>query len=416
MSARAADPLDKKLASGSVGLLLMPPKGMAWSDWRGPRRDGLSEAVPSRLPSTLRFAWRKKMTGPSMAGIAVSPPYLVVADKSANGDEDIWRCFDAQTGKELWVFQYAASGKLDYTNSPRATPVICDGKVYLLGAFGRLECVELATGSSIWSRDLRADYGGNAMSWGFCATPLVDGERLIVGTASPDAGLVAIHRETGETIWEAAGSPGAYGSLIAGEFGGRRQVVGYDSNALGGWDPATGQRLWTLPPKESSDLNATTPVNLGGRLLVSTESYGTRIYGFNPDGTICDQPLAQSNEFKPNASTPIALNGLLFGFASETLVCLDIEKLGTCWTSKRKAVGEPWGDYASLIGGNGRVLAASHTGLLSLFSADSKECRQISTLQVFDGKSPEVWSHPALMGDRLYLRSQDELVCVLLGE
>jgi len=398
------------------GFLPMPVKRegcLGWGDWRGPRRDGISDGVPAQLPAKPRFAWRKKTTGPSMAGVAVSLPYVVVADKSSNGDEDIWRCLDAQTGDERWVFQYAAPGKMDYTNAPRATPVICGDKVYLLGAFGRLECLELKTGNSLWSRDLLADFGGKPLSWGFCARPLVDGERLIVGTASPDAALVALNRQTGETLWEAPGNPAGYGGMVAGVFGGRRQIVGCDSKSLGGWNPETGERLWTM---ESDSLNVPTPIDLGGRLLVANEGFGARIYAFNSDGTLCDEPQASNDAFKPNATSPVTVNGLLFGFANETLSCLDLEKkLATNWSSSRKGA-DGWGDYASFIGGNGRVLATSVSGWLTLFEADGGGCRQVASLQVFDGAKPEVWSHPALVDSRLYLRSANEVVCLLLGE
>lgn len=386
--------------------------GAGWIDWRGgPRRDGISEFIPARLPAMAPVAWRKPMTGPGMAGIAVSPPYVIVADKSEDGNNDLWRCLDAETGRERWTFAYAAPGAMDYTNTPRATPVIRGGKAYLLGALGHLHCVELATGKPLWKRNLLADFGGTRPTWGCCASPLVDGDRLIFGTASPDAALVALNRHTGVVLWQTPGKPTAHAGMLLDTFGGRRQIVGYDAVSAGGWDPETGKRLWTLTPPVPGDFNVPTPLNSGGRLLLATENNGTRLYGFDPDGTIRPAPLASSEAFKPDASTPVLVNGLLFGFVNDSLVCLDPrDRLATRW----RADGDGWGTYASLIGGAGRVLATTTNGRLLLFAAEGGAFRLISSLRVFDRKNPEVWSHPALWKDRLYLRSGNEAVCMRL--
>ena len=91
------------------------------------------------------------MTGAGLSGVAATQQYVVVADRDPLDHFDVFRCLDAQSGQQLWQIQYAAPGNLDYGNSPRATPVIRDGLVYLLGAFGDLHCVTLAVSSSTLS-------------------------------------------------------------------------------------------------------------------------------------------------------------------------------------------------------------------------------------------------------------------------
>jgi len=58
-------------------------------------------------------------------------------------------------------------GKLDYGNSPRATPLIDKGKVYLLGAFGDLHCVNLADGSVVWKKNIVREYNAKLVAGGF---------------------------------------------------------------------------------------------------------------------------------------------------------------------------------------------------------------------------------------------------------
>ena len=386
----------------------------AWPEWRGgPKRDGLSESVPERLPARPRFAWRRVLSGPGMAGVAVQPPFVIVADKSGDGRDDVWRCLEEASGRERWALSYPAPGDMDYTNSPRATPVIRDGKVYLLGAFGHLHCAELATGKILWRRNLLKDFGGVAPTWGFCASPYLDGDRLIAGTASAEAALVALDRHTGALLWKTPGRPTAHAALIVATFGGKRQVAGFDCDSLGGWDPETGRRLWTVKPEGSGEFNVPTPLQYEDRLLAATENQGTRLHAFDGSGTVVAKAVAASTTFKPDVSTPVVVNGLLFGFAHGGLWCLDPRNgLATLWTEPAPGLG----DYASLIGGNGRVLAVGVNGSLMLLRAEGGGCRVISRLKVFDRESPEVWSHPALVGEHLYIRAQDEVVCLVLAD
>ena len=123
-------------------------------------------------------------------------------------------------------------------------------------------------------------------------------------------------------IWKTPGGPPGYGSLILGTFGGVRQIVGHDADSLGGWDPNTGQRLWTLVPEKKGDYNVPTPIDVFGRLLVATENNGTRLYNFSPNGQIRPVPVEQTHALAPDTSTPVVVDGLVFG-CFHGLFCLD---------------------------------------------------------------------------------------------
>jgi outer membrane protein assembly factor BamB len=244
---------------------------------------------------------------------------------------------------------------------------------------------------------------------------MVDGDRLFTGTASNDAALVALDRHSGKLLWKVPGHPMAHGAMLLDVFGGRRQLVGYDIESIRGWDPENGKHLWSITPPKPRDYNVPSPLKFGECLLLSTDDHGTRLHAFNTGGAIRPEPVAKQADLKPEISTPVIVNGLLFVTVNDLLICLDpANGLAERWRFEDKAFNE----YASLIGGNGRVLATTTTGELLLFAAEAQAPRLISRLQVFQGKSgrsPDVWAHPALVGDRLYLRSPEETVCLLFG-
>jgi len=213
-----------------------------WPDWRGANRDAISPDVPAAL-SGATLLWSHTMTGPGMSGLAVADGRVIAADKSFGETDDVFRCLDAETGRQVWKLAYPAPGRLDFTNSPRANPVVHDGLVYLLGAHGHLHCVEVETGDVVWSKNLPAEFAADVPTWGYCSTPLVVDDRLIVNPGAEAASLVALDRRTGGRLWAAPGDPPGYGSFILATFGGVAQIVGHDAPSLGGWHPQSAGRL-----------------------------------------------------------------------------------------------------------------------------------------------------------------------------
>jgi outer membrane protein assembly factor BamB/ABC-type phosphate/phosphonate transport system substrate-binding protein len=383
-----------------------------WPSWRGPHRDGVVAHLPARLSSEPHIVWQNDLTGAAISGVVVSGNCVLVADRDAADTSDIFRCFDVDAGVELWNFEYATSGNIkDYGNAPRATPIIHDGKVYTMGGLGDLHCLNLTDGEILWKKNLVTDFGGAVPTWGYCSSPLLVDDKIIVNPGARQASLVALDRVSGKEIWRSPGLPAAYSSFIVGTFGGVRQIVGYDEKSLGGWEIATGKRLWTLVPPQSGDFNVPTPIDAGGKLLVSSENNGTRLYGFESSGIIDAKPLAANAELAPDSSTPALASGKVFG-CWNSLYCLKANGgLRALWTGEDDA----FSNYACIIASSDRVLVISSRGELLLIDALSDKFEVLSRLKVFADES-EVLSHPALMRNRLYIRNGSKIVCLELAE
>lgn len=335
----------------------------------------------------------------------------MVVDRDAADLSDVFRCLDAATGAERWVLRYPAPGNLDYGNSPRATPLIVDDRVYLFGAFGHLTCARLATGELLWRRDLRREFGvTKQLVWGFAGSPLVVDDALIVQPGGPAASLVALDPRTGATLRQTPGDPAAFASPVVGEFGGVRQIVGYDEKSLGGWDVATGRRLWKLVPPEADDFNVPTPIPLAGKLLVTTENNGTRLYGFAADGRIRATPLARFDDLAPDTHTPVVVGERLFGVWSGRLYALDATTLQLLY----EAEDDAFTDYASLIASPTRLLIVTQYAEAILADATSDAWKPLARVRLVPDESG-LFSHPAVVGDRLYVRTSDRIVCVALA-
>ena len=397
---------------GSPGASMAVAAG--WTDWRGSAaRDAFVVSLPALLPASPRVIWRRPMRGQSPGGLAATGDRVIAPDKTEAADHDVWQCLRADTGEPVWTVSYPAAAEMDYTSASRATPVIVGDKVYLFGALGDLLCVELKTGAVLWHINLIRGYGGSVPQWGFCGTPLVRGDRIMVQTGSRRAGLVALNRLTGREVWRSPGSLPSYGSLLSADLGGRQQIVGHDSDSLGGWDPETGRRLWRLVPHVSNDFNVPTPVKVGDMLLVATENNGTRLYAFDDDGVIQPEPWAATQRLAPDVSTPVLADGLVWGADREGVHVLRVvSRLNPVWESS----GEEYTRYMSLIASPTGVLAVALSGNVHLFGVPPGAATRHTTAFPSGGEfPPEMWSHPALVGHRLYLRSATEVVCMDLA-
>ena len=90
-----------------------------------------------------------------------------------------------------------------------------------------------------------------------------------------------------------------------------------------------------------------------------------------------------------------------------------VDGLKTLWDTDADSLG----DYCSLIGASDRFLAITMTGKAVLVAANAKKYEKIGAIDLLEGEPEldrDVWSHPALVGNRLYVRSLLAVYCFIL--
>ena len=354
------------------------------------------------------IVWNVPLIHSGLGGIAATTRFVVFGDRDLDDFYDVFRCLNAQTGEVIWEVKRLAIGDLDYGNSPRATPLIVNGRVYCLSAFGHLLCISLTDGAVIWERNLQEEFPAEGeLPWGYCGSPLVVDNKVIMNPGASEASLLALNATDGSVHWKAPGAGPSYGSLIVATVGRKKQVIGHDAVSLGGWDVKTGHRLWTLKPKISGDFNVPTPIVHGDRLLVVTENNGARRYSFSNDGRVAPAADAINRVLRPDMSTPVMVHDRFY-CVNRFLYCLDVnDGLRELWRIRDKALA----DYGAIFASDDRVLIIGR-GELLLMPADGSQ-QIISRQEVFADNLP-VYSHPAIVGNRMYMRGESQLVCLAL--
>ncbi len=356
------------------------------------------------MPDSPDFRWSRDVDGLGIGGLAATRSQVIVTGRDALDRMDVIQCLDADTGEELWRHTYLAEGNLDYGNSPRATPLIHEGHVYSLGAFGHLNCIELDSGLVVWQRNIAADFAAADLVWGHSGSPMIIDDKLIVQPGGPAASLVALDPQTGETIWSTPGKAASYSSFVPLRIAGVTQLVGLDADSMGGWDPVDGRRLWSLVPERAGDFNVPTTIVLDQKIVATSENNGTRLYQFDEQGQIAPRPLASNDLLAPDTHTPVVCNGWLVG-AWNGLVALSLsDNFATVDTIDDPALM----GYASLIAGPKSVLALTESGDLLLIAVDDDSLRITSRLRLADDNA-YVLAHPALVNQSLYLRIENQV-------
>jgi len=383
-----------------AGQVALAGDGSSWPGHRGENRDGHVAKLPHKL-TKVELLWRFPLPSGGVGGVAATDSFVIASGRDAADHQDVFVCLDPIAGTELWRFQYPATQSLDYGNSPRATPLIDDPWVYLLGAGGQLHCVDADTGQVKWKRHLVDDLKGERPQWGYGGSPLIVDKRLIFQPGGHEHGIVAIDPANGDLIWKSSTDQTGYASPQVIEVNNMRQIIGLDRKSLRGWDAATGESLWTVTPDGSTEFHVPMPLVDQQGIIKIGEVRGARRYRWTENGKLSTKFESEQFDLSPDMHSPVATSKYVYG-VHEALLAISIDhEMEIKWRIDDNAFLE----HCSLFIADNRLLVVTERSELLLIdiSETSNNNRILFRSQLSDdGRS---LAHPALVGDILYVRT-----------
>jgi outer membrane protein assembly factor BamB len=354
------------------------------------------------------------------AGSGYSGPAIVGNRLYTMGSKDKDECvlaLDVLEGKELWSTPIGPLFKESHGNGPRATPTVVGDRIYTLGGQGVLVCLQSSDGKLVWKVDLKKDLGGRVMSgWGFCESPLVDGDRVVCTPGGARGAMIALDRNTGKEIWRTTEvtDPCAYSSILIAKIHNVRQYVQNTAKGVIGVAPDSGKLLWRFPVSTFRTAVIPTPICHGDCVYVSA-GYGA--------GCDCFRLDYSDNEFKPvklyanrimtNHHGGVLLYGdYLYGYSDSERgwVCQNFQTGKLVWKSNKLGKG-------SLTCAGGRLICYSENeGTVVLADASPKGWKEDGRFKLpreseIRPPAGKFWTHPVVANGRLYLRDQDLIFC-----
>jgi len=380
-----------------------------------------------------RELWRRPL-GPGYSAIATSGSELFTMAR--DGADERVLALDADSGRTLWEHRYETTSReghlVQFGKGPHATPLVLDDRVIVLGYTGVLKALARADGKELWSWHLLDQLGGDVLRWGYSASPILEGGRVIVLVGGDQAGVIAFDPKTGEKAWEGPKTRVSFASPIVIEVGDQRQLLYFSHDALNALNPQTGESLWHHEMKNSYENHASMPVwvpekNLlwvvsqqeaAGRALRLTrteaENTETNETGSAETGNAETKIEIEIEEIWTNSRLRVHhWNSLALGDTAFAAVGGDGSILTGVDLSTGKMLWKERGyNKANFVHTAGGTLALDEDGVLSWLELTRLGVTERGRLQVFQGVS---WTAPTVVGRRIYLRDKKEIVALELN-
>jgi outer membrane protein assembly factor BamB len=275
---------------------------------------------------------------------------------------------------------------------PRPTPIINAGRLFTLGAQGRLICFDVRNGKVVWTKKLKSQSRDSA----FTPSPLIESNLLILvlDGGPPGPCVVALDKDSGSEVWKAIDEKATMSSPIIVTAANRRQLIVWTQGAVSALDPVTGKLYW----RER---------HVGGASDAASVLWPDR--------------RPPSRQTTSETSTPLFEGDYIFTCnVSGELVCIEAKGGQILWATNQvtdaKSGGSihitPQGESALLFNDAGELIRAK------LSAAGYEEISRSALLQPTYpfGERKRAWSAPAYANGRVFARSDEALVCASLAK
>jgi len=404
-----------------------------WTEFRGPRGDGVSTStgLPLHWSESEGVKWKTPIHGRAWSSPVIWDRQVWLTTATEDGSE-LWAvAVDRDTGevmRDLKLFEVERpqfAHKFNSYASP--TPVIEAGRVYVTFGSPGTACLDTQTGKTLWER---RDFVCNHYRGAGSSPILHEGRIYLNFDGSDHQFVVALDAATGKTLWEVKrgidykdlgpdGKPEsegdwrkAFATCHLASFDGRLQLLSQGAKAMYGYDPLTGAELWRVEERTSHSAGTRPVVGFGmvfvpsgwsqGQILAIRPGKADEVLDANGPDTSNGQ-LSIVWKTKRNVPKKPALtrvDDLLYG--------LDDNGVATCWEAKTGTV--VWnervgGNYsASPIAGDGRLYFCSEEGKTVVVST-GREFKKLAENTLADG----FMASPAVSGKALFLRTKSAL-------
>lgn len=404
---------------GLAVLFCAMAKADDWPGFQGPNGDctsdetGLMKKWPKEGP---RILWTTEV-GAGFGGVAVENGKVYILDRETS-KKDILRCIDLQTGQDIWTSSYDAPGRISYPGS-RSHPTLDEENIYIAGPMGDLHCVSKTTHQPVWHINMLDKFDAQVPNWAISQAPALYKDTVIVAPIGSLAGVVALERKTGQTVWKSQPLHGraSYASPIITTIDAVDQVLIITTEGVTGVDAGNGKILWY-----NGDWQCRIPIAsatpLGDGLVFTSGGYGSgsiMIRVSKTAGGFDARTLFKNGDCKGQIHQPILHEGHLYINANdkgkrEGLMCMDL-KGNTKWKTGRS----PGFDWGGMLMADGMLYVVDgDAGDLCMVKPDPSGYKEVARAKYLDGE--QMWGTIAISDGRILLRDQKKLRCVDVKE
>ncbi len=382
-----------------------------WPDFLGANRDGYARGVRFSTDwetEPPQEVWRRPI-GPGWSSFIAVGDYLFTQEQ--RGENELVTCYRADNGAPVWQNSIEAMFEDAMGLGPRATPVFHEGRLYTQGGAGILQCLDAATGETLWLRDVAVDADTRVPGYGFVSSPLVTDGLVVVFTGGDDgSNVIAYHQEDGAVVWQAGRRAAGYCSPQPGVVAGVPQILMASNFGIQAFNIPDGNVLWEHHWDIRTNPRCVQPVVKDNAYVMfgGTGTSGSRLLQVRSadDGWQVEEQWS-TRQFRPYFNNGVLYDGHYYGYDGDRLACLDLE------TGERLWAGERYGGQLLFVEDMALLLVLSESGHVALVRATPERFEEVTRFHALTGKT---WNHPIVHRGRLYVRNAEEAACFELPQ
>jgi len=395
-----------------------------WPAWRGPSGQGYcnEKNIPTTWSDTENVKWKITLENQGNSTPVIWGDKIFVTQANKGGTQRSLLCLARSDGKLMWQQNVEYTAKERNWNESwycNASPVL-DGEraVVSFGSAG-MYCYDFS-GKELWKR---TDLGTWEHAFGNGASPVLYGDLAIMWCGPNESKgrnfLLAVNKQTGETVWEQDQSYGSWATpLIANVHGQDQLILPYSKDVksapenktgfLYGFDPKTGKELWKCQGINSYCY--TSPLYADG-VAVAMAGFGGSALAVKLGGMgdITADRLWLHPKNTQRVGSGVIVNGYAY-IVDENSVphCYDVKTGEDHWKGAKRP-GSGAATWGSMVHVDGRLYVLMRNGDTLVFNA-SPTYELLAVNKLSPGESTN--SSLAISDGQVFLRTFKHLYCI----
>ena len=398
-----------------------------WSCFRGKNYKNIVQTNDTfNFSPDFQIQWKVE-TGEGHAAPVIYNGLVYLLDYDEKLSSDMLRCFDLETGTELWRRWYRVPMKRNHGFS-RTAPVVTDKYVITMGPTAHIMCCNPITGDMKWGLDVQKQFETEVPFWYSGQCPRIENNQLIIAPAGKEVLMAGIDCETGEVIWQTPNSIAykmSHSSIMPMTLNGKKIYVYAGIGGVCGVSAEnndTGKLLWSVDTWKPSVI-APSPLQLSSDKIALTAGYGTGgaiLQVKNENGKWTATII---NKYKPNEGlsseqqTPILYEQMIItippkdgGGIRGKAVAYSPSNIHTpIWES---AADERFGMGPYLIINN-FLFALKDDGELYIYKIEQRRMALLKKQRIMEGQ--DAWGPMAYANGYLMLRDANGVYCLKIN-
>ncbi len=229
-----------------------------WTTWRGPNNNGIvdGQKVVTKWSESENVLWFSEIPGRGHSTPIIVGDRIFLTTSDVGAETQSVLCYDRNDGRVLWntkINEGNLNPNIHQKNTHASPTLACDGE-RLFALFNNNDQNQMTgldlDGKILWQRHIakfRTTY-----PFGSGSSPIIyDGLIYAPNETQAECAIICLDPKSGKEVKriDRGGTFSSYSTPVVAEVGGKNQLLISGGSKVSGYDPESGDELWSVPAK-----------------------------------------------------------------------------------------------------------------------------------------------------------------------